>query len=104
MNAFQAAGTWTYRIFCKCPMSRSGGLVRTASSCAEMTASTAIKPNQSNELRVSALADIRSFSSGTAWLMSNLDHVIERQERRDDKDHVENNEKPDPGTGIAHRI
>src|SRR5688572_1016980 len=103
MKAFHAAGTCTYRIFCRCPMSRSGGLVSTPWSSAAITASSAITPNHSID-RARPATPIDSRSNGTAWLISDLDDVIEREERRDDKDDVERGQQLHPRARVLHRV
>src|SRR5262245_52172075 len=69
MNAFQADGTWTYMIFCRLPMSRSGGLVRTPVTCAEITATNAMMPNHSMDWAGARLTVLRRVSSGIAVLI-----------------------------------
>src|SRR6185503_13535634 len=107
MNAFHAAGTCTYMIFCRSPMSLSGGLVSTAKTCAPTSASSASAPNHSR-LRATGgacVADsLRPASTESTEDISDLNDVIERERGCDEKYRVERSQKPHPRSGIVHRV
>src|SRR5688572_1792668 len=104
MNAFHADGTCTYMIFCRCPMSLSGGLVRIPSACVEMMTTRARSPNHSIHRPPATAAGALSIPGVRTCDMSDLDHVIKRKERRHQKDHIERRQKLDPGAGVLHRV
>src|SRR5579871_1364080 len=96
MNALSAAGTCTYMIFCRLPMSRSGGEESTANSCAAASRASVTMPYMRTQRSCRSLFGVSQVGVVMFPLEScGNDGVIDQQRRREE-DHVESDEQADP--------
>src|SRR6478672_584950 len=97
-----AAGTCTYMIFWRSPMSRSGGEMAIAMPCEAMRKRKANHPN--SDQRDARATRTEPNSATCVIAMSYLDHRFEGEESREQEDDVEAGEQPRPGPGVAHHV
>src|ERR1019366_5631990 len=100
-NVMNAAGRCTYMIFCRSPMSRSGGEVRMPSACAATRKRMAKAPNHGQRpgrgmSRVAAMS-VMTVGSG-------LDHMFKCKMGGHEKDDVVRDEHLHPGARCLHQV
>src|SRR5689334_5189499 len=83
-------------------MSRSGGEIMMAVTCDAMRKRNANHPKIGQ--RLVRGATMVPANGGALVVMSYLDHCLEREKCRGEKNHVEHNEQPSPGPGVTHHV
>src|SRR5512141_2927234 len=96
-----AEGTWTYMIFWRSPMSRSGGEMRIAVTCEKIRKRKANHPNSG---RRPARAVDTAVRDAAFVIASCLYDGFEYKESPDKEDDVEDDEQPRPRAGVAHDV
>src|SRR6476646_1955123 len=97
-----AAGTCTYMIFWRSPMSRSGGEIAIAIPCEAIRKRKANQPK--SDQRDARATRTDPISATCVIGKSYLDHRFEGEESREQEDDVEPGEQPRPCPGVAHDV
>src|SRR4029079_6217715 len=86
-------------------MSRSGGEITIAVTCDAMRKRNANHPKIGQRLvRGATVVPVIGAGGGLVVMWSYLDHCLEREKGRGEKDHIEHDEKPGPCPRVTHQV